>query len=101
MLIDQKMNDGIAVPFFGRPAMTATALALLALRHDCVVVPARILRLKGAHFRVILEPPVELPRSGNAAADRLALMTRVNAIVEAWLREKPEQWLWLHRRWPD
>ena len=101
MLIDQKMNDGIAVPFFGRPAMTASALALLALRNDCVVVPVHIVRVKGAHFRMILEPPLELSKSGDAVADRLALMTRVNAIVEGWLREEPSQWLWLHRRWPD
>jgi KDO2-lipid IV(A) lauroyltransferase len=101
MLIDQKMNDGIAVPFFGRPVMTAPALALLALRFDCMVVPVRIVRLKGARFRMIAEPPLELPKSGNAKADQLALMTKVNEIVEGWIREKPEQWLWLHRRWPD
>jgi KDO2-lipid IV(A) lauroyltransferase len=48
MLVDQKMNDGIAVPFFGRDAMTAPALARLAFRFDATVVPVRILRLKGA-----------------------------------------------------
>jgi KDO2-lipid IV(A) lauroyltransferase len=101
MLIDQKMNDGIAVPFFGHAAMTAPALAQLALRFDCIVVPAHVVRLKGAHFRMIVEPPLPLPRSGDAAADRLALMTKVNETVEAWIREHPEQWLWLHRRWPD
>ncbi len=101
MLIDQKMNDGIAVPFFGRAAMTGPALAALALRFDCAVVPARVVRLKGAHFRVISEPALALPRSGDAAADRLQLMTAVNAVVERWVREHPEQWLWLHRRWPD
>jgi len=101
MLIDQKMNDGIAVPFFGRAAMTAPALATLALRFDCAVVPARVVRLEGARFRVISESPLALPTGGNAAADQLALMTAVNAVVERWVREHPEQWLWLHRRWPD
>lgn len=101
MLIDQKMNDGIAVPFFGHAAMTAPALAQLALRFDCIVVPAHMVRLKGAHFRMILEPPLPLPRCGDVAADRLALMTKVNETVEGWIREHPEQWLWLHRRWPD
>lgn len=101
MLIDQKMNDGIPVPFFGRDAMTAPALALLAARYDCAVVPVRVVRLKGAHFRIISEPPLDLPRSGDAAADRLQLMTEVNAAVERWVRDYPTQWLWLHRRWPD
>jgi Kdo2-lipid IVA lauroyltransferase/acyltransferase len=101
MLIDQKMNDGIPVPFFGRDAMTAPALALLALRYDCAVVPVRVVRLKGAHFRIISEPPLDLPHGGDATADRLQLMTEVNAAVERWVREYPAQWLWLHRRWPD
>jgi Kdo2-lipid IVA lauroyltransferase/acyltransferase len=101
MLVDQKMNDGIPVPFFGRDAMTAPALAVLALRYDCAVVPIRMLRIKGARFRMISEPPLVLPKTGNAEADRRALMVSVNGIVERWVREHPEQWLWLHRRWPD
>ena len=65
MLVDQKMNDGIPVPFFGRDAMTAPALAVLALRYDCAVVPIRMERTKGAHFRMISEPALALPKTGN------------------------------------
>lgn len=101
MLVDQKMNDGIAVPFFGRPAMTAPALAQFALRLRCPVLPARVERLGGARFRVTVEPPLALPDSGDRQADALALMTAVNARLEGWIRERPEQWLWLHRRWPS
>jgi len=101
MLVDQKMNDGIAVPFFGRDAMTAPALARLALRFDCAVVPVRVERTRGAHFRITTEAPLALPRTGNEAADTLALMTEVNRVIERWIRERPEQWFWLHRRWPD
>jgi len=100
LLADQKLNDGIAVPFFGRPAMTAPALALLALRFDCTVLPARVERLRGAHFRLTLYPPLELPRSGDRDADVAALMERVNRTLEGWIRERPEQWFWLHNRWP-
>src|SRR6202007_2988556 len=64
MLADQKMNDGIPVPFFGRPAMTAPALAALALRFDCDVLPARVERLEGAHFRLTVFPPLPLPPRG-------------------------------------
>jgi Kdo2-lipid IVA lauroyltransferase/acyltransferase len=101
MLVDQKMNDGIAVPFFGRDAMTAPALARLALRYDCAVVPVRVDRLKGAHFRITAEPPLPLPKSGNIEADTLALMTQVNQVLERWITERPDHWFWLHRRWPD
>jgi KDO2-lipid IV(A) lauroyltransferase len=101
MLADQKMNDGIPVPFFGRPAMTAPALAALALRFDCDVLPARVERLAGARFRLTIFPPLPLPRSGDHHADVAALMTRVNQTLEEWVRDRPEQWFWLHRRWPD
>ena len=101
MLADQKMNDGIPVPFFGRPAMTASALAALALRFDCDVLPARVERLKGAHFRLTVFPPLPLPRTGDSHADVAALMTQVNALLETWIRDGPEQWFWVHRRWPD
>jgi len=101
MLADQKMNDGIAVPFFGRPAMTTSALASLALRFECDVLPARVERLAGAHFRLTVFPPLPLPRSGDHHADVATLMARVNAILEDWVRDRPEQWFWLHRRWPD
>jgi KDO2-lipid IV(A) lauroyltransferase len=101
MLVDQKMNDGIAVPFFGRDAMTAPALARLARRYDCIVVPARVERIAGARFRLICEPPLPVPKTEDAHADVLALMTAVNATIERWIRARPEQWFWLHRRWPD
>src|SRR5215470_8808613 len=95
------MNDGIPVPFFGRLAMTAPALAVLALRLDCDVLPLRVERLDGARFRVTVFPPLPLPRSGEPHADAAALMARVNATLEEWIRDRPEQWLWVHRRWPD
>jgi Kdo2-lipid IVA lauroyltransferase/acyltransferase len=101
MLIDQKLNNGIAVPFFGRPAMTAPSLAELALKFDCPIVPARVVRLNGAHFRLFVYPPLEIVKTGDREHDIHTLMTRVNAIIEGWIREYPEQWLWLHRRWPD
>jgi KDO2-lipid IV(A) lauroyltransferase len=101
MLADQKMNDGIPVPFFGRPAMTTSALAVLALRFDCDVLPARVERLGRARFRLTVFPPLTLPRSGNHHADVATLMAQVNQILEDWIRDRPEQWFWLHRRWPD
>ena len=101
MLADQKMNDGIPVPFFGRPAMTTSALAVLALRFDCDVLPARVERLGGARFRLTVFPPLPLPRSGDHHADVAALMARVNQTLEDWIRDRPEEWFWLHRRWPD
>jgi KDO2-lipid IV(A) lauroyltransferase len=100
MLVDQKMNDGIAVPFFGREAMTAPALAAFALRFSCPIVAARTVRLKGAHFRLEVHPPYTLVPTGDRQTDELRAMTEVNRLLETWIREYPEQWLWVHRRWP-
>jgi KDO2-lipid IV(A) lauroyltransferase len=101
LLADQKLNDGIAVPFFGRDAMTTPAPAALALHYGCDVLPARVERLGGARFRLTIYPPVPHSRTGDRAADTLALMTEINRLIEGWIRARPEQWFWVHRRWPD
>jgi len=102
MLLDQKMNDGIAVPFFGVDAMTAPALGVLALRYDCTILPVHVERLgSAAKFRVTVEPPLPLPQGMDKNERLKALMISVNARMEKWIRERPGQWLWLHRRWPD
>ena len=100
MLIDQKMNDGIPVPFFGHDAMTAPAVAQLALKFRCPVLPARAERLDGARFRLTVLPPLAPAETGNREADIRTFMTELNTLLESWIRERPEQWLWLHHRWP-
>ncbi len=101
LLIDQKMNDGIPVPFFGRDAMTAPAAAQLALRFGLPLVPVRTERLGGARFRVTVAAPLETPSTGSRADDARAVMARLNSLLEAWIRERPAEWLWVHRRWPE
>jgi KDO2-lipid IV(A) lauroyltransferase len=100
LLCDQKMNEGISVPFFGIEAMTPAAPAQLALRLGCPLVPVRIERLGPARFRLSSFEAIEPPGSGDRQADAVAVMAAFNGILEDWIRDKPEQWLWLHRRWP-
>lgn len=100
-LIDQKMNDGIAVPFFGRLAMTAAAPVEMAMRYDAVLLPARVIRHPGPRFEIRIEPPVEPDRTLGHHAAVLGATTALNAVIERWVRETPEQWFWLHRRWPS
>jgi len=100
LLVDQKMNDGIAVPFFGRAATTAPAIAQFALRFDAPILPVHVVRLGPARFRMICEPPLNIVRTGNKKTDTTTILLAVNATLERWIREKPESWLWLHRRWP-
>jgi KDO2-lipid IV(A) lauroyltransferase len=57
-------------------------------------------RLGPARFRIICEPPLMLPDTGDRQADVHTLTSAMNATLERWIREQPECWLWLHRRWP-
>jgi KDO2-lipid IV(A) lauroyltransferase len=100
MLVDVKENKGIPLPFFGRPAMTGTAIATLALRYDALLVGVYTERLGPHRMRITMEPPLDVPRTGDAEADTRAIMTAINARVESWVRARPDQWLWLHKRWP-
>jgi KDO2-lipid IV(A) lauroyltransferase len=100
MLVDQKLNDGIAARLFGQPAMTAPAPAALALRARCPVICAHVERLGPARLRVVVEAPLALPDSGDRQADIAALTQQINDVLERWIRARPESWLWVHRRWP-
>lgn len=99
MLIDQHFTRGVTVPFFGRPALTNPILAKFARRFDCPVHGVRVIRLPNHRFRLELTPPLDLPRDANGEIDVPGAMAAMTAVVESWVREHPEQWLWMHRRW--
>lgn len=101
MLIDQKMNDGLPVPFFGIPAMTPTAAVQLAMRYGGTLVPASIRRTDKTRFVLKVFPAIDIPRTGTRNNDVRAALGELNRFLEARIREAPSQWLWLHRRWPD
>lgn len=94
LLVDQKQNDGEPIEFFGHPAPTATAIAELAIKFDAVLYPSRCIRTKGCHF-IAESQHMEIPEGISAQE----LMTRINQKIESWIREHPEQWLWVHQRW--
>lgn len=100
LLVDQKTNEGVPSLYFGREAMTTPAPAALALRLGSALVPAQLERMKGAHFRFRIHPPIQFERSGDHERDILALTQRLTSKIEEMVRENPAQWLWIHRRWP-
>ena len=102
MLADQKMNDGIESMFFGRPAMSPAAPATLALRYGVPIVPVSFERLgRTSRFRIRFEEPLAVVPSGDLAADVARVTGEINRFLEARIRDRPGQWLWLHRRWKD
>ena len=100
MLVDQKTNEGIAAPFFGRDAMTTPAPAALALKMGARIVFVSNRRLGGAHFHVTVHPPMEFSPSGDYERDVRDLTFAINGRVEEMVRADPSQWLWIHRRLP-
>lgn len=99
LLVDQHYGRGVATSFFGRPARTNPMLGILARRFDCPVYAARCIRMPRGRFRLELTGPIDLPRDAEGAIDVAGAMRTVTGIVEGWVRERPEQWLWVHRRW--
>lgn len=99
MLIDQHFTRGVLVPFLGRPALTNPILGKFARRFECPVHGVRVVRLPGQRFRIELTPPLDLPRDAGGEIDVQGAMAMMTAVVEGWVREHPEQWLWMHRRW--
>jgi KDO2-lipid IV(A) lauroyltransferase len=100
LLADQKTNEGIPAPFFGRDAMTTPAPAALALKLKTPVIFASNRRLGGARFAVTVYPPLEFAASGDDDADTRAMTAAINLRLEEMVRADPAQWLWIHRRWP-
>ena len=99
LLVDQKFRSGIPVRFFGRPAKTNPLLAKLARRHDCPVHGARTVRLPNGRFRLEITDEIALPRDASGHIDVEGATALVTDVIEGWIREHPEQWLWVHRRW--
>ncbi len=99
MLVDQKFKRGELTTFFGRPCRTNPLLPKLARKFDCDIHPARCVRLPGGRYRLMLEPRLELPRLATGEIDVQASCQRLNDVVERWVREYPEQWMWFHHRW--
>ncbi|HEY2068004.1 MAG TPA: lysophospholipid acyltransferase family protein [Rhizomicrobium sp.] len=100
LLSDQKTNEGLPAPFFGRDAMTTPLPAAFALKLGTVVLPASNERIGGAHFRMKIYPPVEYTTSKDHDRDILDLTVKITQSIEQLVRERPSQWLWIHRRWP-
>jgi KDO2-lipid IV(A) lauroyltransferase len=99
MLIDQHYSNGVDVTFFGRKAKANPMLARLLRQIECPIHGARIVRLPGNRFRAELSEEVAPVRDANGKIDIQGTMQAVTSVVEGWVREHPEQWLWLHRRW--
>lgn len=104
MLVDQKLREGMMLDFFGHKASTAVAHVKTALRMDVPILMVQVIRQKGCRQKLIITPLdfniKETGRNADTPENVAAIATRINAVIEGWIRENPGQWLWHHRRWP-
>jgi KDO2-lipid IV(A) lauroyltransferase len=99
MLVDQYYVKGVDVVFFGRKTKCNPLLARLAARIECPIHGVRVIRRPNHRFRLELSDEVAPVRTAEGKIDVQGTMQAVTNVVEGWIREYPEQWLWLHRRW--
>jgi KDO2-lipid IV(A) lauroyltransferase len=99
MLVDQHYGRGVEVTFFGRKCMANPLIAMLAREIECPIHGTRVIRLPGNRFAGEIGPEVTPVRDAEGRIDVAGTMQAITAVVESWVREHPEQWLWLHRRW--
>jgi KDO2-lipid IV(A) lauroyltransferase len=101
MLVDQHYGKGVEVTFFGRRCRTNPLLATLVRHVDCPIHGARIIRLPGGRFRGEVTEPIAAVRDADGKVNVQGTMQAITTVIEGWIREHPEQWLWVHRRWRD
>lgn len=101
ILIDQKYNEGIEVPFFSQPAMTNPIFVQLCQKYKCPLVPVKNVRVEGCTFKLTPYPPLELFDKNDAPRPIEDVIKEAHTLLEAWIRENPDQWIWVHRRWKN
>ena len=99
MLVDQYLTSGVEVTFFGRKTRANPTLARLLRQVECPVHGVRIIRQPGHRFRTELTEEISPVRDASGRIDIQGMTQAITSVIEGWIREQPEQWLWLHRRW--
>ena len=99
MLVDQYYVRGVEVTFFGRRTRANPLIARLAQHFDCPIHGVRMIRLPGHRFRGEITEAITPVRDADGKVDIAGTMQVITTVIEGWIREHPEQWLWLHHRW--
>jgi KDO2-lipid IV(A) lauroyltransferase len=105
LMNDQKYNEGLPAPFFGHDCMTADGPTRMALRYGVPLIPFSLRRLSEdgrpvVRFRIKVHDEIPLRREAPVAEAAQDAVIKINAFMEARVREAPEQWFWVHKRWP-
>jgi Kdo2-lipid IVA lauroyltransferase/acyltransferase len=99
MLVDQHYAKGVEVTFFGRRCLANPLVAALAREAECAIHGTRAIRIENGRFRAEVTEPIPPVRDADGRIDVQGTMQAITSVIEGWVREYPDQWLWLHRRW--
>lgn len=100
ILVDQSPREsGVPATFFGAPCWATVAPAMIALRSKAPIIFVFIARNPDGTLTLRVHPPIEIARTGNMLDDLVAITQACQDKVESMVRDYPDQWLWLHRRW--
>jgi len=100
MLVDQRLSNGITVPFFNQKAQTTDAVGVFALRYKIPVYPVRVIRKDMfSNFEFSVEEKLKITSGKDLKKDVVKITKQMNKKLEQWIKEFPEQWFWVHNRW--
>tara|TARA_S200000501_G_scaffold55840_1_gene45973 strand:- start:4435 stop:5295 length:861 start_codon:yes stop_codon:yes gene_type:complete len=95
LMIDQRVREGISVPFFNKFASTTTIPAQLVKKYNCEIVPIYIERIDKIFFKMHVSKPINFQKNNNISNITLKL----NQILEKMILKNVDQWIWTHNRW--
>ncbi|MGH1404876.1 MAG: lysophospholipid acyltransferase family protein [Alphaproteobacteria bacterium] len=99
ILVDQKYNEGLNVPFFNRDAMTNPVFVKLCQKYKTPLIPVRNQRHEGCSFTLTAFPPIPVFNEDGTPRQTEDVIAEVHTLLESWIEDTPEQWIWMHKRW--
>ncbi len=98
--MDQKLNEGLSIDFLGRPAYTASFIADIAIRMNLDIVPIKFSRDINNHNIITFYKKINMPKNNLSKNKKISfILKQVNDVMSQWIKDQPENWLWIHRRW--
>ena len=100
LLMDQKLNEGLSIDFLGKPANTASFIADIAIRMNLDIVPIKFSRDINNNNIITFYKKINMPKNNLSKNRKISfILKQVNDVMSQWIKDQPENWLWIHRRW--
>ena len=106
MLVEQRHDAGISLPFFGHETMTISAPAYMAIKYNLPITMVMARRVYDTHLKSIRSSGIGFEFVSRAVNieptdSPVSVMKKIHLILEEWITTNKEQWFWLHKRWRD